>query len=111
MRTKIKKIIVFLSVMIFLAGGFLAFKEYRGIKEVQQYDYCVIECNKGYDNSRENLELDEDGKGDKSVLSAIALEYESCLDVCVGAYKKITGKEITPLYKILKKEWQLDTSP
>jgi len=111
MRKKIKRIIIFLLIAILLAGGFLVFKEYRGVKAEQQYDHCAIECNKEYDNNRGSLESDEDGEIDKSLLSAVALKYESCLDICVGDYKKITGREITPLYEILKKEWQLNATP
>lgn len=111
MRKKIKKIIFFLLIAILLTGGFLAFKEYRGVKANRQYDSCAIECNKNYDDNRGNLELNEEGEIDKSLLPDLKIRYESCLNVCVTDYEKITGKEITPLYEILKEEWQLDATP
>jgi len=94
---KIKKIIILLLIIIFSIGGFLAFREYRGVRAEQQYGSCTIECSKEYYNNRESLESDE--------------SYRSCLGICGDAYEKITGKEITPLYERLKEEWQLNATP
>lgn len=97
MRQKIRRTTIILLLIAALAGGFFKIKEYRNIKAEENYGYCTTECSEEYENNREYLNSDE--------------SYENCLGVCGDDYEKITGRIITPIYKTLKEEWRLQTSP